>query len=71
VIAVGPDGDFAVAWRLAWDSATDADEFEDAYATVADALPFPAVVRAIGDDEVLVVHASDDDLLKQVADAAD
>jgi hypothetical protein len=71
VIASGPDGDFAVAWRLAWDSATDAEEFADAYATVADALPFPAVVRAIGDDEVLVVHASDDDLLKQVADAAD
>jgi hypothetical protein len=71
VIASGPDGDFAVAWRLAWDSATDAEEFADAYATVADALPFPAVVRAIGDDDVLVVHASDDDLLKQVADAAD
>jgi hypothetical protein len=71
VIASGPDGDFAVAWRLVWDSATDAEEFADAYATVADALPFPAVVRAIGDDEVLVVHASDDDLLKQVADAAD
>jgi len=71
VIAEGPDGEFAVAWRLAWDSATDADEFADAYATVTDALPFPAVVRAIGDDEVLVVHASDDDLLGQVADAAD
>jgi hypothetical protein len=71
VIASGPDGEFAVAWRLAWDSATDAEEFADAYATVTDALPFPAVVRAIGDDEVLVVHASDDDLLNRVADAAD
>jgi hypothetical protein len=71
VIASGPDGTFAVAWHLAWDSAADADEFGDAYATVVEALPFPAVVRAIGDDEILVVHASDEDLLKQVADAAD
>jgi hypothetical protein len=71
VIASGPDGEFAVAWRLAWDSATDAEEFADAYATVTDALPFPAVVRAIGNDEVLVVHASDDDLLNRVAGAAD
>jgi hypothetical protein len=70
VIASGPDGAFAVAWHLAWDSATDAQEFAAAYASVADALPFPAVVQAIGDDEVLVVHASDDDLLNQVADAA-
>ena len=34
-------------------------------------LPFPAAVRSIGETEVLVVHASTDDLLKQVVDGAD
>lgn len=71
VVAYGPDEMFALAWRLAWDSTEDATEFADAYAAVAATLPFPAAVRAIGDGEVLVVHASTDDLLKQVADAAD
>jgi hypothetical protein len=34
-------------------------------------LPFPALVSSVGADEVLVVHASDDDILRQVAGAAD
>lgn len=69
-VAYGPDEAFALAWRLAWDSAEDATEFADAYGAVAATLPFPAVVRSVGDTEVLVVHASTDDLLKQVADGA-
>ena len=71
VVAYGPDQAFALAWRLAWDSAEDATEFADAYGAVAATLPFPAAVRSIGDSEVLVVHASTEDLLKQVADGAD
>ena len=70
-VAYGPDDEFALGWRLAWDSAEDATEFADAYAAVVETLPFPAAVRSIGDTEVLVVHASTDDLLKQVADGAD
>ncbi|MDQ2674040.1 MAG: hypothetical protein M3Y40_05240 [Chloroflexota bacterium] len=70
-IVTGQDGAFAVAWRLAWDTAADADEFRSAYESVLDDLPFPAEVRAIGSDEVLVVHASDDAILLKVADAAD
>jgi hypothetical protein len=66
-IAYGPDDGFAVAWRLAWDSPEDADEFADAYSSVVAALPFPAAVRAVGESEVLVIHASSDDLFKQVA----
>jgi len=70
-VAYGPDDAFVLAWRLAWDSAEDATEFADAYEAVAATLPFPAAVRSVGATELLVVHASTDDLLKQVADGAD
>lgn len=70
-VAYGPDEAFALAWRLAWDSPEDATEFADAYGAVAATLPFPAAVRSLSGTEVLVVHASTDDLLKQVADRAD
>ena len=70
-IAVGPDDAFAVAWRLAWDTPEDAAEFVAAYESVIGELPFPALVSSVGADEVLVVHASNDDILRQVAGAAD
>lgn len=70
-VAYGPGDEFALAWRLAWDTAEDATEFADAYGAAASTLPFPATVRTVGDTEVLVVHASTDDLLKQVVDGAD
>ena len=70
-IATGPDGAFAVAWRLAWDTPEDAAAFLDSYESVVEDLPFPALVSAVGADEVLVVHASDDVVLRQVAGASD
>jgi hypothetical protein len=70
-VANGPDDEFAVAWRLAWDTPQDAEEFADAYAAVVAALPFPAAVQSVGDAEVLVIHGSTDDLVKRVADGAD
>lgn len=69
-IATGPDGAFAVAWRLAWDTPEDAAEFLTAYESVIGELPFPALVSSVGAGEVLVVHASDDVILRQVAGAA-
>jgi hypothetical protein len=71
VIASGPDDAFAVAWRLAWDSAADARQFVDAYEVVVDGLGFPASVQLLPDGEVLVAHASSDALLAQTIDAAD
>ncbi len=65
----GPDEQFAMVWRLAWETPEDATEFADAYETVVDALPFPAEVVAINETEVLVVHASTDDLLAEVQSA--
>jgi hypothetical protein len=70
-IVAGPDGAFAVAWRSAWDTAQDATEFASAYEAVITQLPFPAVGIALSADEILIVHASDDAILRQVIDAAD
>jgi len=71
VIATGPDGAFALAWRFAWDESTDAAEFGDAYRGIVDSLGFPATVVDLPDGETLVVHASTDELLGRAQDAAD
>jgi hypothetical protein len=71
VIAAGPNDAFAVAWRLAWDTAADGQEFADAYRGILGALPFAATVSQLSGGDVLVVHASSDDLLRRTLDAAD
>ncbi len=71
VIATGPDDAFAVAWLLAWDSADDAAEFLAAYESVVDSLDFPASVTELPSGEILVGHASSEDLLIQTVEAAD
>ena len=71
VIASGPDGAFAVAWRFAWDETADASEFGDAYRGIVATLGFPAAVVDLPDGQTLVVHASSDDLLRRAQDAAD
>jgi hypothetical protein len=71
VVAYGPDEAFAVAWRLAWDTQADAAEFATAYRGILETLPFAADVVELANDEVLVVHASSDDLLERTIDAAD
>jgi len=71
VIATGPDDAFAVAWRLAWDSPADGAEFLAAYETVVDSFDFPASVTELSNGEILVAHASSEDLLEQTVDAAD
>ncbi len=70
-VARGPDEEFAVAWRLSWDSEADATEFVTAYTGILEQLPFPAAVMDLADGEVLVAHASSDDLLQRTIDAAD
>lgn len=71
VIATGPDDAFAVAWRLAFDTADDADAFLAAYETAVDGLDFPASVTELLSGEILVAHASTDALLAQTVDVAD
>ena len=71
VVASGPDGAFAVAWRFAWDEPAESSEFGDAYRGIAGSLGFPAAVVDLPDGETLVVHASTDDILRRAQDAAD
>ena len=70
VIVTGPDDGFALAWRLAWDSTADATEFAEAYRIVVDGLDFPASVTELPSGEVLVAHASSEQVLDQTVDAA-
>jgi hypothetical protein len=70
VVATGPDGAFALAWRTAWDSATDATEFADAYRGVVGSLDFPADVVELDGGDVLVVHGSTEELAQRAAEIA-
>jgi hypothetical protein len=71
MVASGPDDAFSLAWRLAFDTPADADEFLDAYRDGIGDLPFPAVAMEMTGGEILVAHASSDDLLRQTVDIAD
>lgn len=70
VIASGPDDAFAVAWILSWDSAGDAGEFVTAYETAVESLDFPASVTELSNGDILVAHASSEDLLESTIAAA-
>ena len=70
VVAYGPNDDFALAWRLAWDAPTDAAEFFDAYTAIVGNLPFAASVRVVPGGDLLVVHATSDDIADRVVEAA-
>lgn len=65
-VAAGPDGAFALAWRLAWDTPEDADEFEAAYTAGLEALDFPAAVTRVDATTVFIGHAADEALLETV-----
>jgi hypothetical protein len=65
VAASGPNDAVALAWRLKWDTATDADEFAAAYASVSLSMPHRLV--RVAPDEVLVLQASAQDALDAMA----
>ena len=71
VVASGPGEGFAVAWRLAWDTAADAAEFVEAYNSAIGSLGFPASVTELDGGEVLVAHGSTQEILRRTIDAAD
>jgi hypothetical protein len=70
VIVSGADEGFAVAWRLAWDTPADAQEFLSAYRSIVNGFGFPASVIEVSGGEILVAHASTADLLRLTVDAA-
>ncbi len=66
----GPDGAYALVWRTAWDSATDAAEFVQAAGTVVGDGDAPGTVIRTSSAEVVVILASDGAALNAAVDAA-
>lgn len=65
VVAADESDAFALVWRLAWDSAADAGEFAEAYDGALEAMDVPAELIEVSPTELLVVHASSDELLAE------
>ncbi len=66
-VASGPDGSWALGWRIAWDAPVEATEFEDAYARMQDQFPFSSLVIHVSDRETVVFQASQADLLTTIS----
>lgn len=63
----GPEESWALAWRIAWDAPAEATEFEAAYTGVESSLAFPTQLIHESDGETVVLQASGDDILAQIA----
>jgi hypothetical protein len=70
IVARGPDGSWGLAWRIAWDTADQATEFERAHARISDALPFDSDFVRLSETETLIVHASAADIVAPTVAAA-
>jgi hypothetical protein len=66
MVATDADGGWALGWRLAWDAPIEATEFEDAYATVQDGLPFATRLVHVAERETVVLQASSTTLLDAI-----
>lgn len=67
VVASGPDGAWALAWRFSWDAPIEAREFATAYTAAGAQLPFAARLIGVSDTESIVLHASSEALLDRMA----
>lgn len=62
-LLAGPDGDWALGWRIAWDAPLDATEFADAYADAAERLGIASRLVPLDERESLLLTASSDAVL--------
>ncbi len=62
-VATGLDDAWVMGWRIAWDSATDADEFAATYEVLEPGGDIGSALLRPSSTETLVVHASADDVL--------
>ena len=69
-VATGPEGSWALGWRITWDTPADATEFEAAYAGAEAGLPFESRVVHGSDTETIVLQASSADVLSRMATLA-
>jgi hypothetical protein len=65
-VASGPNGEWAMAWRIAFDAPGQATEFDDAYAATTAELPFATAANETGAAERLVLHASSQAVLDRM-----
>jgi hypothetical protein len=68
-VAGGPDGAWAMAWRIAWDSAAEADEFAAVHDGLQPGGDIAATLVRTAPTETVVVHASSPDVLAAVVSA--
>ena len=66
-VATGPDGAWALAWRIAWDAPAEATEFEAAYAGVESTLAFPTRLVHAADGGSMVLQASGTEVVAEIA----
>jgi hypothetical protein len=67
-VAQGPGGEWALAWSIAFDTPADATQFAEAHADIADLAVAHELVE-VSDSEVVVLHASSEPLLEELAAA--
>jgi hypothetical protein len=67
VVAGGPGGAWALAWRFSWDAPIEAREFAAAYTAASAQLPFATRLVSVSDTESIVLHASSAALLDRMA----
>jgi hypothetical protein len=68
-VARGPDGDWAMAWRVTWDSAADADEFQAAHEGLQAGGDIRSTLVRASPIETVILHAPSDDLLAGLVSA--
>ena len=67
VMASGPDGAWALAWRLSWNAPAEAREFATAYMAASVRFAFASRLLTVSDTETVVLHASSAALLDRMA----
>jgi hypothetical protein len=68
-VARGPNGQWAMAWHIAWDAAAEVEDFDAAYAQVSAGGGLANDMQAISATERLVLHASSAATLDALAGA--
>jgi hypothetical protein len=58
-----------MAWRIGWDTAAEAGEFDEAYGEMTAELRFPTRTSRASNGDTLILHASSEAVMDQLAAA--
>jgi hypothetical protein len=70
-VAQGPGEQWAMAWRIGWDTPAEADQFQEAYGEVTTELPFPTRATRASNGDTLILHASSAAMLDRMTAGLD